>query len=103
MMYRYYVLKVIFKQIKSKSPLGLPGRMNCKSCMADTLLFKKETHFCMIFWSACAWLTTMSAQSIFPSHSDLQSQLPSHNTRYSDNILVYNRVTVTLSQKFLFI
>ena len=73
MMYRYYVLKVIFKQIKSESPLGLAGRINCKSHTADTLLFKKETHFCMTFRSACAWLTTMSAQSIFPSQSDLRS------------------------------
>ena len=73
MMYRYYVLKVIFKQIKSESPLGLASCMNRKSRTANILLFKKETHFCMTFRSACAWPTITFAQSIFPSHSDLQS------------------------------
>ena len=48
-MYRCYVLKVIFKQIKSKSPIGSAGHMNLKSCTADTLLFKKETHFLKIY------------------------------------------------------
>ena len=73
MMYRFYVLKVIFKQNKSESSIGLAGHTNHKSRMADALLFTKETLFCMTFWSACAWVTTTSMQSIFPSHSDLQS------------------------------
>ena len=73
MMYRFYVLKVIFKQNKSKSSVGLAGRTNHKSSMADALLFTKETLFHAAFWSACAQPTTTSMQSIFPSHSDLQS------------------------------
>ena len=49
MMYRFYVLKVIFKQNKSKSYAGLAGRMNRKSSMANALLFTKETLFVQLF------------------------------------------------------
>ena len=73
MMYRFYVLKVIFKQNKSKSSIGLASPTNRKSSMADALLFTKETLFHMAFQLACAWPTTTSTQSVFPSHSDLHS------------------------------
>ena len=40
-MYRYYVLKVIFKQNKRESLVGLANRTHRKSRMVDTLLFAK--------------------------------------------------------------
>ena len=73
MMYRFYVLKIIFKQNKSKSSIGLAGHTNRKSSMADALIFTKETLFRMTFRSACARPTTTSMQSRFPSHSGVQS------------------------------
>ena len=72
-MYRYYVLKVNFKQNKSKSSVGSAGRTHCKSRMVNTLLFAKEMPFCMTFQLACAWLTFTSMQSHVPSHNDVQS------------------------------
>ena len=40
-MYRYYVLKVIFKQNKSESSVGSAGRTHRKSRTVNTLLFAK--------------------------------------------------------------
>ena len=57
----------------SANSVGSAGRMNCKSRMVDTLLFRKETVFCLTFQLAHAWPTATSMQSIFPSHSELQS------------------------------
>ena len=57
----------------SASSLGSAGRMDYKSRTVDTLLFRKETLFHLTFWSACAWPTATSTQSIFPSHSELWS------------------------------
>ena len=72
-MYRYYVLKVIFKQNKSESLVGLAGHTHRKSCTVDTLLFTKEMLFCMTFWLAWARPTTTSVQSIFPSQNNVWS------------------------------
>ena len=72
-MYRYYVLKVIFKQNKSESLVGLAGLTHRKSPMVNTLLFMKEMLFCMTFWSACARPTATSVQSRIPSHNDVRS------------------------------
>ena len=47
-MYRFLgSLKVNLQQIMSMSYTGSAGRMNCKNRMVDTLLFAKETLFCM--------------------------------------------------------
>ena len=69
----------------SATSIGSAGRTNHKSRTVDTLLFRKETLFCPTFRSARAWPTATSVQSIFPSHSELHSYLPSHNVCYSDN------------------
>ena len=41
MMYRFYVLKVIFKENASASSIESAGRMDRKSRTVDTLLFVK--------------------------------------------------------------
>ena len=41
MMYRFYVLKVIFKQNMRASYIESAGHLDCKSRTVDTLLFAK--------------------------------------------------------------
>ena len=36
----------------------------CKSCMANCILFEKESDFCMAFVSATGWLTQGSAHEV---------------------------------------